>query len=378
MNSVSSLLQICYRSPGSDGQIFPILQENALMSSTLQLPQPLKDQFQAYLDSINSPLHKRSGVDAGGPIPDTFSLTPFASGGIFYFYQLDSQTVVIKMIDFDGTDMADSQVAFDAGMNKVKQLGLTKLVMDMTDNKGGQLCFMYSVMLYFFPTGSLLPVDRMCNGFTYAMSKAALSLKQSNNAWHPNGYKDLSKNVLTNTNYFNPTNCVASPNTEGLYTKQLYYNCNYKPFSNVTYSFSRSNIAIYTNSMCASSCAIAIKVPRKFNTETFSYGVAPFMNQLLNLGRAAGGSMYTLTQFVNDVTSLKINTGSFDSFEVPTRLPYNGELSFTLFESFHGTVSTVPIEFRLLQVDKNMQPYLGYVYDPSLAWNYIASKLPSG
>jgi len=376
VNNVSSLVKACYFDPNTNGQPFPTLQENSLLSNDMQLPQALKNQYNAYLVSIGqSPVFKRSGSDSGGVIPNMFSLTPFASGGVFYFYQLDNQTVVIKIIDFDSTDEALSTSAFNAGMAQVKSLGLTKLIIDIADNVGGDVCFMYSIMLYFFPAGYIQPVDRLCNDFVATLSQAAVTQNRMDNPWNPGLYIQTTNTSLIPDYYFDEAHCFNSTYKDGNYTTQIRFNCGYQPISNFTYNFTLNNIAFLTNGLCASACTTALRVARPYSKTTRIYGTAPFQNQLLNVGRSAGGSQYSLSEFLGDVTELGINTTSFDPFLVPTPLPYNGDLTFTLHESYYKTADT-PSEFQFLQVNVNLPMYLNATYDPSVTWKYIASKLP--
>ncbi|RIB29144.1 hypothetical protein C2G38_2057453 [Gigaspora rosea] len=282
------------------------------------------------------------------------------------FYLLDDGKIKVgvAIINEERQDLID---ALKDGFQKLKRKGAKKLILDMSNNAGGDISlplFLTSLLLSSKQPNSF-PTDIIIQNFTVS------KIEKNFNSKGPNDYDLYSPNFYLSFPSGNPfKNASEFIGSRKKRTSNLYLNAlspNEEKLLNNTSSFSwtSDDIIILTNGFCASACAVlTLFFSEVHKVKTIAVG--GLLDTQMSFSTFPGGEI---------TSSNLIMEFAGDNF---TNLPVANALLLTIRESYdmdiNGTVKDVleysykPANYRLYYDEKNAR-------DPSLLWLEAAKIL---
>jgi hypothetical protein len=102
------------------------------------------------------------------------------------------------------------------------------------------------------------------------------------------------------------------------------------------------NIVILTNGYCGSTCALFSRnLHEHHGVRTFTVG--GLVDQSMAYSVFPGGQVYSYTSLLGQVSKLGVDPDE----HVPTYLPLNAQVSFTIREAYSSLRKYVPLEFGI-------------------------------
>lgn len=250
------------------------------------------------------------------------TLTDSIPGGFIYI--LNNNTGIIQLNTFSPfRTSTNSYISrFKSAIDNLKQLGIKKLIVDGSNNKGGTMCIAYYVISTILNQQVQFATD---------VKLSPLSLELQNKAYY-----------LTATEYVNPkTNNIYNKNDKFLlpaislkrggnihnYSQPFLDEC---PLFNKTEKDHFNSVMIMTNGQCGSSCGIAMLglkfLSKNTNIKINSVTLGGLYNHRMQLSSYIGGQEYPSGNIIDDVYSAGIEKKPFSPQK--TNYRYNFDLTF--------------------------------------------------
>ncbi|KAK9719236.1 hypothetical protein K7432_004930 [Basidiobolus ranarum] len=307
-----------------------------------------------------------------GKFPVTLN-NPIVSTGLLKFYQLDSNTGVLVLPTFslgDKMTLNEFDTYMERGLDKFKQLGIKKLILDFTNNPGGSICLGYKLVNYLFPQ---IPRSQLYYQSDLSRTPLSMELSKRNSIWRCSNYFDPQENVL-----HGPLSCMLPGMTYNRggepsdFTHLMQYNCDYQVNRNIVREpwFQAQNVAIVTNGRCASTCSSVsnflqrvLKV-RTFVTSPFPSGTNP------PISTAPGGMVFTYDNLLWQI----VDAGLGKREDAPKKFPQKADFYFTIMENY-GWNSSLPDEYAQRPATDRVVIDENKFFNPVDVWTEVSERM---
>ncbi|KAJ3209975.1 hypothetical protein HDU67_005775 [Dinochytrium kinnereticum] len=305
--------------------------------------------------------------------------------GIFKFSQINGGVKTLRDIN--------------SNLDKFESLGVKKLILDLGENLGGDVCVSYAFLKYLFPaTFRPFAGDFKSSPLLDVMASAASSKNISQTIYHYKTYwTDSQGDKPINSDWLikNLTAFKRGGGNSAKYTATRAIDCRTGGDGTRNYyevmrkrdvgPWKASDMAIVSNGHCGSSCAIIQRYLQ--NVEGVkSFAVGGLLNSKLSASQTIGGLVTNLDAydpagdysgtFALDLNDLGVQSDS----AAPQPFVVPAYLSWTLFEIYgkEGRIDkdTLPMEFVPSFAEERLHPTsMAQVRDPHWKWRHISGKL---
>eukprot|EP01006_Ploeotia_vitrea_P022137 TRINITY_DN54547_c0_g2_i1.p1 TRINITY_DN54547_c0_g2~~TRINITY_DN54547_c0_g2_i1.p1 ORF type:complete len:347 (+),score=47.43 TRINITY_DN54547_c0_g2_i1:3-1043(+) len=303
----------------------------------------------------------------------------------------DTVTAVWHFDDFEPNEGNFSKAVEKAGA-MVKKYGVKQVILDFTENGGGDLCVGRFLLDALFDVPSFGPTDVRNNALSRYINKQTIAKKISpkkSSMWYP----ALFMNAITGTDYTNTSTSWLSPGlkrirngTPGNFSQLLALAVNVstgctnvpkKPIWSPSHPppLGPSQYLILTHGICGSTCASVANHAKNYAgvgaivVGGLDYSQNPRTTPVMQYTSFPGGEVLDSPGF--DAALKLIQNGPNDPL-LPKPLPTSGEYRFCAREIYGRPPiyrHTLPLEFTWQPADWHMQPYsLGEAFEVEKMW----------
>ncbi|KAI9290705.1 hypothetical protein K502DRAFT_326602, partial [Neoconidiobolus thromboides FSU 785] len=313
---------------------------------------------------------------------------PLTSGEVIQTWMVNNSTGVMTIASF----VASSEQAFlkeaANGFRALKRKGAEKLILDVSNNGGGVICWGYYILDYLFPHSDKRYFDTDMRASKLMLMMADRDNRDGSvfnfNYWlKPNGRPfSNSEDFVGSNRYFRGG---ASAHYTSLFDDQcgpnpLHLMMN-KEYNNKSDSllppFPLNKLAVVTNSICYSTCSLLVNGLQEMHGVT-TYAMGGIQGQEATAASNQGGTVYDFEHLLKDLDEL----GLRDHPDAPKQFPVEALLSLTIREAYstrnfsklnsekHGNR---PLEFTWIRASYH-KPYPGprIIFFPYEQWKQIA------
>ncbi|ORZ26905.1 hypothetical protein BCR41DRAFT_383968 [Lobosporangium transversale] len=264
------------------------------------------------------------------------------------FYRINKSNACVAVIaseeaayyKFDPSDY----LQFIEGLEKLRDGGCKKLILDMTNNGGGSVDFAYFINQVFFPKAKPYFVEDLRSN-KYVQGAAKIAVKQSNprSVFDARGYVSMATNkVYTDDSMFTKGVNMKRGGVTQTYSQKNYFEYGW-PFmpmaKNRTLPWKASDMAIVTNGFCGSACTM---IATRFNIvhKVKTYAVGGVHKRPLSYFSFPGGFVMDNESLTNDIKQL-----NYKAKGGPSNLVTKSTLNVAVGEIYATETSKVPLEY---------------------------------
>jgi hypothetical protein len=316
-----------------------------------------------------------------------------AKGPGFVFFLLDTQSDNrVGVIDFTSFEyyaepyLTQWKQGIKAGFAKFKELGVTKLILDVSNNGGGNVCLGRNINTLFNPYKGEIPTDytkthatktqltsvRLSLLFT-ALTKKAVELNETCAFRASTFINPATQRPYENSAVIGTAGAVvAKAGSISSYSMKLRDNCPYY-LQGLEIDFKRENTAILSNGYCASTCAIVsgyfqevMKVKTVLTTSCKylrSTSISPPYS-------FAGGQMLTMDKIQMYISKFGLSNSKY----APPTFPTSASMFITYRQIHSTTIDKIPLEYYRQRSDMILPVTLNSVMRPWLLWRALAGR----
>ncbi|KAI1316728.1 hypothetical protein EDD11_009544 [Mortierella claussenii] len=264
------------------------------------------------------------------------------------FYRLKNSDSCVAVIaseeaayfKFDASDY----LQFIEGLQKLRDGGCKKLILDMTNNGGGSVDFAYFINALFFPQAKPYFVeDLRSSAFVQGAAKAAIKQTKPNSVFDARGYVSMA----TGKPYTDESMFTKGVNQKRGGVTQTYSQKNYFEYGwpflpldkKKALPWKPADMAIVTNGFCGSACTM---IATRFNIvhKVKTYAVGGLYKTPLSYFSFPGGFVMDNESLVSDIRKL-----NYKGKNGPTNLVVRSTASTAVGEIYATENSTVPLEY---------------------------------
>ncbi|KAG0246188.1 hypothetical protein BGX31_003901 [Mortierella sp. GBA43] len=294
------------------------------------------------------------------------------------FYQLKDSKACVAVIaseeaayfKFDPSDY----LQFIEGLQKLRDGGCKKLILDMTNNGGGSVDYAYFINMVFFPDAKPYFVeDLRSNAYIQGAAKIAIKQPTARSVFDARGYVSMATGkVYKDDSMFTKGVNMKRGGSTDTYTQKNYFEFGW-PFmplaKNNTLPWKASDMAIVTNGFCGSACtmiATRFQVAHKVKT----YAVGGIAKTALSYFTFPGGFVMDNDSLLSDIGKL-----GYKGKNGPVKLPVKSTANAPVAEIYATENSTVPLEYdaKLFKADVHLDQDLVSARHPDAIWVKIAA-----
>ncbi|KAF9917896.1 hypothetical protein FBU30_000466 [Linnemannia zychae] len=273
--------------------------------------------------------------------------------------------------EFDPSDYTQ----FIDGLQKLRQSGCKKLILDMTNNGGGSVDFAYFVNAVFFPKDKPYFVQDL-RSTRLAQEAAKIAIKQSTprSTFDARGYVSaITNKVFKDATMFTKGVNMKRGGSTQTFTQKSYFEYKW-PFlplpKKEVLPWKSSDMAIVTNGFCGSACTM---IATRFNIahKVKTYAVGGIHKTPLSYFSFPGGFVMDNYSIVRDLRLLGYKSGKSD----PTSLPVKANANVAVAEIYATENSTVPLEYdtKYFAANVHLDQDAGSARHPDQIWLKIAA-----
>ncbi|KAF9940140.1 hypothetical protein BGZ65_008065 [Modicella reniformis] len=294
------------------------------------------------------------------------------------FYKINKSDACVAVIAseeaanprFDPSDY----LQFIQGLEKLRDGGCKKLILDMTNNGGGAIDFAYFINLLLFPTAKPYFVeDLRSNAYIQGAAKAAIKQPSAVTVFDARGYVSLATNkVFKDDSMFTKGVSIKRGGTAQTYSQKNYfeYSWSFMPQAkNNTLPWKASDIAIVTNGFCGSACTM---IATRFNIvhKVKTYAIGGIYKTPLSYFTFPGGFVMDNESIVADVKKLNYNAKNG-----PSKLVVRSSAKIAVGEIYATENSTIPLEYdtKYFTANVHLDQDLVSARNPDSIWLKIAA-----
>ncbi|ORX96149.1 hypothetical protein K493DRAFT_301092 [Basidiobolus meristosporus CBS 931.73] len=304
--------------------------------------------------------------------PDLLN-NPLVGTGPLKFYRLNNNTGILVLSTFslgEKLSSSDFDTHMERGLEKFKQLGIQKLILDFTNNPGGSICLGYKLVKYLFPE---VPHSQLYYQSDLSRSPLSMELAKHNSIWKCSNYYDPHENAL-----HQQLSCMLPGMTYNRggepsdFTHLMQYNCDYHVNRNIVRKpwFQAKNIAIVSNGRCASTCSSVsnflqrVMKVRTFVTSPFPTGTNP------PISTAPGGMVFSYENLLWQITEAGLSKRE----DAPRKFPQKADFYFTIMENY-GWDSNLPDEYVQQPATDRVVLDANKFLSPIEVWTEVSEKM---
>ncbi|KAL1729351.1 hypothetical protein EV714DRAFT_285013 [Schizophyllum commune] len=323
----------------------------------------------------------KSNATAVG-LPDKYHPDlPLVSGstGVFKNYILEDGITGVLYVGSFGGDFDQFQTDTDSAIKEFQSKGVTRLLIDLTNNGGGYVCL--GQFLHNYLAGSRIPYDP---GFVSShraselaqkivASDIKLGLNSSYAFYAPDNYAFLANDtVMPSTyNYMDPTEPLVINGVSDATSQRFYDTCFLSYVVDIPASppFPLDQVAIVNNGNCASTCAMfSTLMYEHYDTKIASIGGG---TGHLEYKGMAGNQVLEWADLASEIKTADLE----DDPLAPPDLLISGNMRVNWRTAWSWIDKDEPIAYRSEPPQVRLQ-YTNETYvSPQKLWDYAVSKL---
>ncbi|CAG8561359.1 20743_t:CDS:2 [Dentiscutata erythropus] len=376
-NSALASLYFGYGDFGIYGQLFTRrsqLPKNSSISYTLNCNDKITKiirEWQIHIKTLpqyKSPYINGTTVGDAKLIFDAF---------IARFYTLQDFGVVLILTEEVDDDEDDNVLEYHYitdiifGLKLLADKGIKKIVLDLSNNGGGNIVVAHIINKILFPNIQNFPVDMKVNNISIQLIEGvSMNKSEIGDIFHYKSYISTKTNSSFNSiNDFIGNNSYTRGGIQLKYTSKAFSNDTTSTFGSLTlptppkFPWNEKDFIILTNGQCISSCAILSQRLAEINVSTVSVGGFP--NRRFSFASTSGGAQLTTNSFQSYFKLLKNIDNSLIS---KLTLPQNLTLSFTAFEAYSVNHPNEVLDFSFRPADYQLYYDERSARDPSKLW----------
>ncbi|KAJ3104601.1 hypothetical protein HDU96_008865 [Phlyctochytrium bullatum] len=335
-------------------------------------------------------------------IPAAFAVTASAESSFrliyndsFVAFWTEGDVGIFKLSQIAGGVRTLRRV--NENLEKLKSQGVTKLIIDLGENAGGDVCISYAILKYLFPqTFKPFLGDFLSSPLLTKLANAAQANGVTQTIYHFSTYwtgKDGVKAANQSWITSDLTKIARGGGNLSPYTGTMAVDCSTAGDGTLNYyavmtqheqaPFTASNMAVVSNGNCISSCAIVERYLRDIEkVRTFATG--GILNAKLSASQTIGGIITSLDAY--DPTGSTFGTFALDLFDLglqddvdaPKPFPLPAYFAWTVYEIYKDGrgKDSVPLEFEsAFATDRIIAGGVPDLRDPYWKWREVSKRL---
>lgn len=303
------------------------------------------------------------------------------TGGIPFYQLPDGKTGVLALGSFESEGFDQMEQDLLNGLQQLKSNGISQLLIDLTDNTGGFICiaaWLHRILVG--PRATSVPQALLDTKARDQLLAPLIVNAIIENGVDPDDqllYNPLMWTNASNVRFSASTNWLEPPvhitinNVPDMFSQRLGQEC--QPFDMTPPNspiFEPANIAIVTDGLCASSCALfATAMAKHYNVTTVVAGGKQGVPQQY-AGRVGGES----TDFPTIDTQVK-TAGLKQNPLAPPDFINNGVFDITWRLAFGIVDPTTPEEWQSRPATINLPLTINTVNNPLQLWKAVAAQV---
>ncbi|CAG8612628.1 20452_t:CDS:2, partial [Racocetra persica] len=384
MASIGQLFSIRNQLPKSPSISYTLNCNNKISKITREWQVPIKLKFPS-LYKYKSPYITGSSVGKATLIFDAF---------IARFYKLEDFGVVIISTETIINNDNDLEYHFLSnivtGFKMLAEKGIKKIILDLSNNNGGDVFAAHYINKLLFPNIKNFPVALKVNNNSLPFINEFSKLKLENlidvNAntfdgvlFHYKSYLSTKTNSQFNNvmdfignNIYTRGGVQVKYTTKAFFNDTTLYNGPLEPPTPPKFPWTEKDIIILTNGLCFSACAIITQRLAEINVPTISVGGFP-NNPFSYAQYAVGAATNTIAMnyVLRNVKNIDPSLISKLSF------PANLTLSFTILEAYSINNPNEVMDYSVRRANYQLYYDERSARDPSSLWMQAANILKS-
>lgn len=297
------------------------------------------------------------------------------------YFEIDGQVGVITIDSF----VPQSEVAFakdfQMSMYMAKLNKIPKLIIDVTNNGGGEECLGYALIKYLYSStfsqnfATLFARTDMIAtelGRALALKGASQLGPNDDSIWNPTTWRDMNGVTYSDASWYTVQHNYTRGGNNApshAYTSILKENYCQSSFDNYYFTgedllnYSPDNIILLSNGRCASTCALFTRHLQE-SKKAKTVVVGGVHRQSQQIAQVPGGQVYEFEDLLADIQTLKINSDL-----APSPLPVKSRLRFAIREAYAWSEPDLkPLEFFFEGSDFRLDYSKESAVDRSKVW----------
>jgi len=300
-----------------------------------------------------------------------FEIIPLLESESVSFYKIADDTAVLVVPSFMPSNYTQFGSNLEKGFKILVSENLHRLIVDVSNNGGGDLCLGYTLVEMIFAEFSPYGANDMIQsplGLSLAMS--ALKQNITDTYWSPEYWTsyDTNKTFPHSIDWFVPGHKYIRGGISSNYSELFRDDCEiyFKILSQPEgLHYSPSQLRVLSNGYCASTCSVFSRHMQEFDgVKTIVVGGVPDLS--MGISFIPGGQVVE----VNEVVSAIEELGETGNPLAPKDFPTTAHMRFTLREiyPFKPFNTEIPLEYIYEPADYHIQYTAESAVNPRLIW----------
>ncbi|KAJ7754455.1 hypothetical protein B0H16DRAFT_1316217 [Mycena metata] len=302
-------------------------------------------------------------------------------GGGAFFMQKDGKTGVLALGSFGGDDFDVMQSGMLQGLQTLKEMGATQLIVDVTNNGGGFICAAHWLhRIIVGPKSTTVPqagLDTKARDGPLARLIVQQIIDKNLDPDQELLYNPLNWNNANNVQFSATDNWLLPPvNLEinghaDAFSQRLGQECQPFDFTPPDVAlFNSTNVVIVSNGRCASSCSLfSITMAKEEGVKTVVVGGKSDVKQ--EYCGTVGGQSTDFSTIDTEIKTTQLKNNSL----APPDLLVNGVQGITWRLGFGIVDTQQPEEWQDHPADLNLALTPDLVNNPVAIWDAVTAKL---
>jgi len=258
----------------------------------------------------------------------------------------DIKTGVYVMSQFASANNATWKDGMIKGLNAVKQQGAQKLILDLSNNGGGDICAAYALMKLLVPNGGVGPflTDIRVTKALSNLITTGFDKKNTDTIFSPQAWFDTNGQKFQDLSWIQPLRTRTlddGTQTPVGYSQFFEDSCDYT-WGDFKLPFAREDIAFVTNGFCLSSCSLVFNQLYESAPEIETITTTAFTGGVgITPSTLTGGMVYSASDMSADIADI----GTFNDPKLDMTLPVSGDVRFAFREAYSRKEPSKVLEF---------------------------------
>ncbi|KAI9295734.1 ClpP/crotonase, partial [Neoconidiobolus thromboides FSU 785] len=293
-------------------------------------------------------------------------LTAVVDGTYVKTYILPDNVGVVHISTFSADNRLKWFTEIIQGFKTLQDEKVEKLILDVSNNGGGYICWGYNVLDYLFPNATTKFFN---TDMHYSPLLAKLTQNEDYGFFNPGSYNQPDGKPFATENAFTEIKTYyRGINRNSQYTPQFQEKCGANPLRsllvNNTQPFKTENIALVSNSICYSTCTLLSNGMQEFH-DVKSYAFGGLKYKDATIGSLGGGTVYSLDGLLGSLEYSGLNKDP----AAPQPLPTKGGVRFTVRESYSSRFKELrPLEFTWNPAKNHKAYNADTAFNPYKVW----------
>ncbi|KAK9760509.1 hypothetical protein K7432_015383 [Basidiobolus ranarum] len=263
-------------------------------------------------------------------------------------------------------DALDFFNALKEGFQQFQSLGVQKIILDLSDNYGGNICAGYQLINFLFPGSHFYPTNVRSTNLARALASKASLQNEGGRVWLPQTKTDFSDGEM-----YKNSSWIDDESARFSRTFSDYCSYEFDLVNSIGIPIYESqNMVVVTNGLCVSTCAVIARYLTEIHNVE-SVFVGGLTNATSSMVGSTGGQVYSLSNLIQTIKSLELE----DHVDTPKPLVFQGDLNFPIRQIVSFENLSQPLEFTLSLPKKYLSFSEESVYSKDLIWKDVMTLL---